>query len=130
MLPPNHMSSGVRSAFQPTEEFKGNDQYEQDHLFQREFDELKSDMREAGVQKTQSVMGQSVEMKKIHTREMSRIFRSKKEIYQILLIEGQYYLPPFEDCTIDFLRDMFSGRKRVSNHSVGVAWKLKRSTRV
>jgi hypothetical protein len=59
-------------------------------------------------------MGEEHTMKKIHTREMSRIFRSKKEVYQILMIEGQFYLPPIEECTIDFLRDIFSGKKKVS----------------
>ena len=59
-------------------------------------------------------MGESHEIKRIHTREMSKLFRSKKEIYQILLIEGQFYLPPIEDCTIDYLRDIISGRKKVS----------------
>jgi hypothetical protein len=59
-------------------------------------------------------MGESHEIKRIHTREMSKLFRSKKEIYQILLIEGQFYLLPIEDCTFDFLRDIFSGKKTVS----------------
>jgi hypothetical protein len=27
-------------------------------------------------------------MKNVHVREMSRLFRSKREIYQIMLIEG------------------------------------------
>jgi hypothetical protein len=59
-------------------------------------------------------MGEQVGLKRIHTREMSRLFKSKREIYQILLIEGQYYLPPFEDCTVDYLRDIFCGKKKVS----------------
>jgi hypothetical protein len=81
MRPPSFNSAGARSTFHPAEEFKNDGQFKEDQIFQRELDELKSDMREVGAQNTQSVMGQSFEMKKIHTREMSRIFRSKKEIY-------------------------------------------------
>ena len=87
---------------------------EDDLLFNEEVSQMKASMQEKFTSRTQDVMGESHGIKKIHTREMSRIFRSKKEIYQILLIEGQYYLPPFEECTIDYLRDIFSGRKKVS----------------
>jgi hypothetical protein len=58
-------------------------------------------------------MGEEVEVKRIHTRDMSQLFKSKKEIYTILMSQGQLYLPPYEDCTIDYLRDIFNGRKKV-----------------
>ncbi len=64
-------------------------------------------------------------MRKVHTREMSRLFRSKREIYQILVVEGQFYLPPYEECTIDFLRQLFEGTKKVSSLQAdqsGSAW--------
>jgi hypothetical protein len=71
-------------------------------------------MRRANTTRIEDVLGEEVEVKRIHTRDMSRIFRSKKEIYEILFVEGQYYLPPIEDCPIDFLRDLFCGKKKVS----------------
>ena len=46
-------------------------------------------MKLKGSSRMQESMGQMVgTMKKVHTREMSRLFRSKKEIYQILVVEG------------------------------------------
>jgi len=75
---------------------------------------LKKGMEKTSTFRSQDVMGEALEIKKIHTREMSKLFRSKTEIYRILMIEGQFYLPPLEECTIDYLRDIFSGRKRVS----------------
>jgi hypothetical protein len=56
-------------------------------------------------------------IKVVHTAEMSQLFRSKKHVYDLLKYEGQYYLPAFDDCTIDFLRDAFSGAKKVRNSS-------------
>jgi hypothetical protein len=29
---------------------------------------------------------------------------------------GQYYLPPYKECTVEFLRDLFAGRKMVSDN--------------
>ena len=30
------------------------------------------------------------------------------------MLIGQYYLPPYNECTVDFLRDIFAGRKKVT----------------
>ena len=85
------------------------------HIYQAEFKELRQDMQEMNTGRSQDVMGEQMTgIRKVHTREMSRLFRSKREIYQTLLIDGQFYLPPIEDCTIDFLRDIMSGKKSVS----------------
>ena len=90
--------------------------------FYAEAKDLKAGMAAMNTKKTQDAMGEPLQIKKIHTREMSKLFRSKKEIYQILLIEGQFYLPPIEDCTIDYLRDIFSGRKKVSiSHCLSIS---------
>ena len=93
------------------------DEQAEELAYYEEIQRMKKDMKKAGVTTTQAVMGQEVKLKKIHTREMSRLFRSKKEIYEMMLINGQYYLPPFEECTIDFLRDIFKGKKLVSRDS-------------
>jgi hypothetical protein len=50
--------------------------------------DMKQAMRESGATKSQEVMGDPETLMRIHTRDLSRIFRSKKEVYQILLIEG------------------------------------------
>ena len=84
--------------FNIPEDKEGLDQ----HIFQAEMKELRQDMHGMNTGRSQDVMGEQMGgIKKVHTREMSRLFRSKKEIYQILLIEGQFYLPPIEDCTLD-----------------------------
>ncbi len=76
---------------------------------------IRNEMRLKNTSKMTEAMGSMVgTVKKVQTRELSRLFRSKREIYQILVIEGQFYLPPFEECTIDFLRALFSGQKKVS----------------
>jgi hypothetical protein len=31
----------------------------------------------------------------------------------VLATEGQYYLPPYTECTIDYLQGILSGRKKV-----------------
>lgn len=54
-------------------------------------------------------------MKRVHTRDLSRLFKSKRDLYNIMLIEGQHYIPPIEECTVDFLRDLFCGKKKVSS---------------
>ena len=33
--------------------------------------------------------------------------------YYILAIEGQYHLPSLDECTMEFLRDALSGKKKV-----------------
>jgi hypothetical protein len=38
---------------------------------------------------------------------------SKKDLFAILRFEGQYYLPPLGDCSLDFLKDVLAGRKRL-----------------
>ncbi len=95
------------------QQFSGSDEQKlKDELF-----ELRSVMQEQNLQNIQEALGEvHTDIKKIHTRELSQLMKSKKEIYQCLAIEGQFYLPPFDECTIDFVRDLFSGQKKVSYH--------------
>jgi hypothetical protein len=39
--------------------------------------------------------------------------KSKVDIYNILAIEGQLYLPPISDCSMDFIREIMNGKKKV-----------------
>lgn len=35
-------------------------------------------------------------------------------MYNVLAIEGQIYLPPIAHCPMDFIKQIMSGRKKVS----------------
>lgn len=39
--------------------------------------------------------------------------KSKDDIYYILSIEGQYHLPTFDECSLDFIREVIAGRKEL-----------------
>jgi hypothetical protein len=45
--------------------------------------------------------------------QLNSAMKSKLDIYRILAIEGQMYLPPFKDCTMDFLKGVINGSKKV-----------------
>ena len=48
----------------------------------------------------------------ITTSEFSAKFRSKYEVYQFLTIDALAFLPAPECCTIYFLKDLVSGKKK------------------
>jgi hypothetical protein len=50
---------------------------------------------------------------KVLTNDLRRFIRSKEDIYHILAVEGQMYVPPYDECPIEFLRDALAGRKLV-----------------
>ncbi len=53
-----------------------------EHIFQGEMKELRKEMQQRNTTNIQDVMGEGIgRMKSVHTREMSRLFRSKKELY-------------------------------------------------
>ncbi len=45
--------------------------------------------------------------------DLRNFVKSKQDLYIILTIEGQLHLPPYDDCTMEFLRDALSGRKKL-----------------
>jgi hypothetical protein len=45
--------------------------------------------------------------------DLRNFVKSKQDLYIILTIEGQLHLPPFDDCTMEFMRDALSGKKRL-----------------
>lgn len=79
---------------------------------QRLYDQLskKKVEREYG-RKTGAGLVESNSVKKVHAADIMRNFRSKEDFIKILSIEGQFYLPPVQECTVDFLRDVCAGRK-------------------
>lgn len=46
--------------------------------------------------------------------QLNSAMKSKLDIYNILAIEGQLYLPPLKDCTMDFMKAVVTGKKKVS----------------
>ena len=46
--------------------------------------------------------------------QLQGVMKSKLDIYNILTKEGQIYLPPFNECTMQFVKDIFTGKKKVS----------------
>jgi hypothetical protein len=45
--------------------------------------------------------------------DLRNFVKSKQDLYIILTIEGQLHLPPYDDCTMEFLRDALSGQKKL-----------------
>ena len=45
--------------------------------------------------------------------DLRNFVKSKQDLYIILTIEGQLHLPPFDDCTMEFMRDALSGKKKL-----------------
>ena len=45
--------------------------------------------------------------------DLRNFVKSKEDLYIILSIEGQYHLPPYDECTMEFLRDALCGKKRL-----------------
>ena len=41
------------------------------------------------------------------------MIKSKRDLYQVLALEGQFHLPSIDDCTMDFLRDALGSRKKL-----------------
>jgi hypothetical protein len=48
---------------------------------------------------------------RVMTSDLSKYIKSKDDIYDILTIEGQLHLPPFDECTMEFMKDVLSGKK-------------------
>ena len=49
----------------------------------------------------------------MHISEISTHGRSKKEIYEILTMDANVYLPPIDQWNADFISDVISGEKQV-----------------
>ena len=47
------------------------------------------------------------------TNDLRQFIKSKEDLYCILGVEGQFHLPPFDECTMEFLRDALCGKKKL-----------------
>ena len=54
---------------------------------------------------------------KVNTNTLQHFIKSKKDLYTILCLEGQYHLPAMDECTMEFMRDCLSGRKKLIKYS-------------
>jgi hypothetical protein len=46
--------------------------------------------------------------------QLAGFMKSKLDLYNILAIEGQVYLPKISECPMKFISDLMNGRKKVS----------------
>ena len=53
-------------------------------------------------------------MMRINVNQLGAKARSKHEMYRILTVEAKIYLPPQKECSIYFIRDIFQGKKKVT----------------
>ena len=51
-------------------------------------------------------------MAHITSKEFAAKYRSKREVYNFLATDVGVYLPPYDNVTIYFLKDLMSGVKR------------------
>ena len=50
--------------------------------------------------------------------QVSQVFEDKKGLHEFLTVEMEYYLPASNFCNIEWLRNIWSGKKKVNiNHS-------------
>lgn len=52
---------------------------------------------------------------KVSRSQLAGAGKSKLDFYNILASEGQFYLPPFDECPMLFIRDIMFGRKKVGH---------------
>ena len=50
---------------------------------------------------------------KVNFSDLKSFVRSKYDIYHIITVEGQYHMPPFDDCNMEFMRAVLRGDKKV-----------------
>ena len=54
----------------------------------------------------------SMEPQFVNVNSFSAKYRSKREIYTFLTVDGEVYLPPFETVTVYFCKDIVEGSKK------------------
>jgi hypothetical protein len=59
-----------------------------------------------------------MELKKFNIKNLEGKARSKHEIYTVMTVEGHWYLPPEKLCTMEFIRDVATGKKLVIVYSL------------
>ena len=52
---------------------------------------------------------------KMNVNEIALHAKSKKELYRLLQLEGNIYLPPLEQANHKYISDILSGKKKVDD---------------
>ena len=52
-------------------------------------------------------------MIQVSSKEFAAKYRSKREIYNFLACDYGVYLPPFDNVTIYFLKELMNGKKKM-----------------
>ena len=62
------------------------------------------------------------------TKELSVVWQSKKDMFKVLQIEGDVYLPPMEQTNYKFISQIVTGEKevRLNNYKAFSAFSIKR----
>jgi hypothetical protein len=60
-------------------------------------------------------MSENKQLESINIEKIRSVVGSKREIYNLLIYEGRYYLPPKDRLDLYFIRDIISGKKKVIN---------------
>ena len=53
-------------------------------------------------------------MKRLTISDWAIRARSKKEVYNLLVVQGNLLLPPIDECNHKFIKDTVEGKKKVS----------------
>lgn len=54
-------------------------------------------------------------MAQVSSKEFSAKYRSKRELYNFLASDVGIYLPPYDNVTVYFLKDLMAGKKKMLN---------------
>ena len=68
---------------------------------------------EANNQIMQSIPDQSNALAGVSSKEFASKYRNKREIYNFLASDVGIYLPPYDNVTIYFLKDLMNGSKKM-----------------
>ena len=62
------------------------------------------------------VVGQGpVQVTQVSSKEFAAKYNSKREIYNFLAADAGVYLPPYDNVTIYFLKELMGGKKKMLN---------------
>ena len=59
-------------------------------------------------------MNQNQPLTTLNVKSITDVLSSKRDIYNFLTIEIGAYMPPFKDVSTFFLKDVMTGKKKVS----------------
>ena len=60
----------------------------------------------------QQIPSQSLQMSRISSKQFASKYQGKREIYNFLACDVGIYLPPFDNVTIYFLKEIMGGLKK------------------